>query len=158
MANRVNEFLENIRSLDGLKNAILCGITLSKRNNSAEFFLVTDKAYTVLEEAKAKAEAETIKLYISKQTDRFRPAYGRRLQEFPRQCIFIGTTNETQFLRDVTGNRRFWVVDTPDTPTRDLWEELTPETVALIWAEAVEIYKAGDDAYISFEVENAHII
>lgn len=100
-----------------------------------------------------KAEAETIKLYISKQTDRFRPAYGRRLQEFPRQCIFIGTTNETQFLRDTTGNRRFWVVDTPNDPPRDMWDELTPETVRLIWAEAVELYKAGEELYLPRELE-----
>ena len=100
-----------------------------------------------------KAEAETIKLYISKQTDRFRPAYGRRLQEFPRQCIFIGTTNETQFLRDTTGNRRFWVVDTPNVPARDMWDELTPETIRLIWAEAVEIYKAGEKLYLPRELE-----
>lgn len=100
-----------------------------------------------------KAEAETIKLYISKQSDRFRPAYGRRLQEFPRQCVFVGTTNETQFLRDTTGNRRFWVVDTPNDPTRDLWEELTPETVALIWGEAVQLYKAGEPLYLSRELE-----
>ena len=100
-----------------------------------------------------KAEAETIKLYISKQTDRFRPAYGRRLQEFPRQCIFIGTTNETQFLRDTTGNRRFWVVDTPDTPARSMWDELTPEVVRLIWAEAVEIYKAGEELFLPRELE-----
>ena len=100
-----------------------------------------------------KAEAETIKLYISKQTDRFRPAYGRRLQEFPRQCIFIGTTNETQFLRDTTGNRRFWVVDTPNTPARSMWDELTPETVRLVWAEAVEIYKAGEELFLPRELE-----
>ncbi len=100
-----------------------------------------------------KAEAETIKLYISKQTDRFRPAYGRRLQEFPRQCIFIGTTNETQFLRDTTGNRRFWVVDTPNDPPRDMWEALTPETVRLIWAEAVEIYRKGEKLYLPRELE-----
>lgn len=100
-----------------------------------------------------KAEAETIKLYISKQTDRFRPAYGRRLQEFPRQCIFVGTTNETQFLRDTTGNRRFWVVDTPNDPPRDMWTELTPETVRLIWAEAVEIYKAGEKLYLPRDLE-----
>ena len=100
-----------------------------------------------------KAEAETIKLYVSKQTDRFRPAYGRRLQEFPRQCIFIGTTNETQFLRDTTGNRRFWVVDTPNDPARDMWEELTPDMVRLIWAEAVEIYKQGEKLYLPRELE-----
>ena len=100
-----------------------------------------------------KAEAETIKLYISKQVDRFRPAYGRRLQEFPRQCVFIGTTNEQQFLRDTTGNRRFWVVDTPNEPSRDLWAELTDETVRLIWAEAVELFKKGEKLYLPKEIE-----
>ena len=100
-----------------------------------------------------KAEAETIKLYISKQVDRFRPAYGRRLQEFPRQCVFIGTTNEQQFLRDTTGNRRFWVVDTPNEPSRDLWAELTDETVRLIWAEAVELFKKGEKLYLPKDIE-----
>ena len=100
-----------------------------------------------------KAEAETIKLYISKQVDRFRPAYGRRLQEFPRQCIFIGTTNEMQFLRDTTGNRRFWVVDTPNTPRLSIWDDLTPEVVRLIWAEAVHLYKKGESLFLSPELE-----
>ena len=100
-----------------------------------------------------KAEAETIKLYISKQTDRFRPAYGRRMQEFPRQCIFIGTTNETQFLRDTTGNRRFWVVDTPNEPALDMWDDLTPETVRLVWAEAVELYRKGEKLYLTRDLE-----
>ena len=100
-----------------------------------------------------KAEAETIKLYITKQTDRFRPAYGRRLQEFPRQCIFIGTTNETQFLRDTTGNRRFWVVDTPNDPTKDIWDNLTADTVRRIWAEAVELYKKGEKLYLPKKLE-----
>lgn len=101
-----------------------------------------------------KAEAETIKLFISKTSDRFRPAYGRRLQEFPRQCIFIGTTNETQFLRDMTGNRRFWVVDTPNDPVRDMWEDLTPETVAQIWAEATELFRKGEKLYLPRELES----
>lgn len=100
-----------------------------------------------------KAEAETIKLYVSKQVDRFRPAYGRRLQEFPRQCIFIGTTNESQFLRDATGNRRFWVVDTPNEPTADLWADLTPDMVARVWAEAVEMFKNGEDLFLPKELE-----
>lgn len=100
-----------------------------------------------------KAEAETIKLYISKQTDRFRPAYGRRLQEYPRQCIFIGTTNEMQFLRDTTGNRRFWVVATPNDSTRDMWAELTPDMVRQIWGEAVDIYKRGESRYLPPELE-----
>ena len=100
-----------------------------------------------------KAEVDAIKLYLTKQTDRFRPAYGRRLQEFPRQCIFIGTTNETQFLRDTTGNRRFWVVATPNEPAHDMETDLTPETVRLIWGEAVELYKKGEALYLSPELE-----
>ena len=100
-----------------------------------------------------KAEAESIKLYISKQVDRFRPAYGRRTQEFPRQCIFIGTTNEAQFLRDATGNRRFWVVDTPNDPTSDMWDDLTPDVVRQIWAEAVQRYKDGETLYLPKELE-----
>ena len=102
-----------------------------------------------------KAEAETIKLFISKTSDRFRPAYGRRIQEFPRQCIFIGTTNESQFLRDTTGNRRFWVVDTPNTPERDMWEDLTPETVRLLWGEAVNYFRKGEALFLPPELEAA---
>lgn len=100
-----------------------------------------------------KAEAETIKLYISKQVDRFRPAYGRRLQEFPRQCIFIGTTNEMQFLRDTTGNRRFWVVDTPNEPALDLWSDLCTETVKQIWAEAKDAYEKGEKLFLPRRIE-----
>jgi predicted P-loop ATPase len=100
-----------------------------------------------------KAEAETIKLYISKQVDRFRPAYGRRLQEFPRQCIFIGTTNEMQFLRDTTGNRRFWVVDTPNEPALDIWSDLCTETVKQIWAEAKDAYEKGEKLFLPRRIE-----
>lgn len=100
-----------------------------------------------------KAEAETIKLYISKQSDRFRPAYGRRTQDFPRQCIFVGTTNETEFLRDTTGNRRFWIVDTPSEPELSVWDDLTPDIVRLIWGEAIEAYKQGEELYLSGELE-----
>jgi predicted P-loop ATPase len=100
-----------------------------------------------------KAEVEAIKLFLTKRSDRFRPAYGRRTQEFARQCIFVGSTNEAQFLRDTTGNRRFWVVDTPNEPSLSFWDELTPETVCRIWAEAVEIYKAGEPLYLSKRME-----
>ena len=100
-----------------------------------------------------KAEVEAIKLFLTKRSDRFRPAYGRRTQEFARQCIFVGSTNEAQFLRDTTGNRRFWVVDTPNEPRLNFWDELTPENVRKIWAEAVEIYKAGEPLYLSKRME-----
>lgn len=100
-----------------------------------------------------RSEVEAIKLYISKQTDRYRAAYGRRIQSYPRQCIFVGTTNELQFLRDTTGNRRWWVVDTPNAPAKDLWEDLTPDTVRQIWGEAVQAYKAGEALHLPKELE-----
>jgi predicted P-loop ATPase len=100
-----------------------------------------------------KAEVEQIKMYMSKQVDRYRPAYGRRTQEFPRQCIFVGTTNETQFLRDKTGNRRFWVVDTPNKPPRDMWADLTPEVIQQVWAEAVVLYRKGEPLHLSPDLE-----
>lgn len=101
-----------------------------------------------------KAEEEAIKMYISKKADRFRPAYGRRIQEFPRQCIFIGTTNEQQFLRDPTGGRRWWIVDTPNEPTKDQWEDLTKETVHQIWAEARHLYLKGERIYLPPEIDS----
>ena len=56
--NRLNEYLAEIREQEGLKNAILCGITVSKKENAAEFFLVTDKTYSLREEAAARAISE----------------------------------------------------------------------------------------------------
>lgn len=99
------------------------------------------------------AESNAVKQFISKSSDRYRPAYGRRIQEFPRQCIFIGTTNEMQFLRDSTGNRRFWVVATPNDPARDMWTDLDADTVRQIWAEASHHYHAGETLYLPRELE-----
>lgn len=100
-----------------------------------------------------RAEAETIKLFISKQTDRFRPAYGRRTQSFQRQCIFIGTTNEAQFLRDSTGNRRFWVVGLPNAAKKNLWSDLTPEMIRLLWGEARTYYDTGEELFLPRDLE-----
>lgn len=101
-----------------------------------------------------KAEVEAIKLFISKREDQYRPAYGRQVEIFPRQCIFIGTTNETEFLRDATGGRRYWVVDTPNCDRRaDFGPELTPEIVQQIWAEAYHDYQQGESLYLTDALE-----
>lgn len=101
-----------------------------------------------------KAELESIKHFISKQVDSYRVAYGKRTEVFPRQCVFIGTTNTKDFLSDHTGNRRFWPVDTMLVPaTKNIFEDLTPEEVAQVWAEAVSLYKHGEKLYLSKEVE-----
>lgn len=102
-----------------------------------------------------RAETEQIKLFVSKQEDRFRPAYGRRIRSFPRQCVFWATTNEmSEFLRDNTGNRRFWIVDTPNEATKSVWDDLTPEYVDQLWAEAVSLYKNGETLFLSKEAND----
>jgi len=107
-----------------------------------------------------KADVETIKHFISKRVDRYRVAYGRRLEDFPRQCVFFASTNRLDFLRDPSGNRRFWPIRVHEQdPTKDVFIELSDATPAgryerdQIWAEAVELYKAGEPLYLSPELE-----
>jgi hypothetical protein len=57
-----------------------------------------------------RADAEHVKALLSRQVDRARMAYGRLVTEAPRQCIFVGTTNSQEYLKDTTGNRRYWPV------------------------------------------------
>jgi len=104
--------------------------------------------------ATRKAEAESIKQFISKQEDIYRVAYGRRVSRFPRQCIFIGTTNDQEFLRDKTGNRRFWPVDVgAGKRNKSLWKDMGQFEIDQIWAEAVQVWKDGEPLYLSPEME-----
>lgn len=101
-----------------------------------------------------KAEAETIKHFISKQEDSFRPAYARVSENFKRQCVFVATTNKKDFLTDPTGNRRFWPIEViKDQIKKDVWKELEVE-VPQIWAEAMHLFKDGETLYLSPEAES----
>lgn len=99
-----------------------------------------------------KAELESIKQFISKQTDSYRAAYARRTQERPRQCCFFGTTNDDEFLKDPTGGRRFWPVTVTE-KGREVGDYLTPEVVDQIWAEIVVRYSAGEQWYLDDKIE-----
>ena len=101
-----------------------------------------------------KAELEVTKHFISKKEDRYRVAYGRRIDNFPRQCVFFASTNDKDFLRDPTGNRRFWPVDIYEqVPTKSVFDELEQNVVDQVWAEAVKFYKAGEALYLNPELE-----
>ena len=93
-----------------------------------------------------RAEVEGIKSFITCRTDRFRPAYGRRTVAQPRRCVFAGTTNGTEYLRDGTGNRRFW----PIKCTRIDLEALVRDRYQL-WAEALVRVRAGEPWHITDE-------
>jgi len=108
--------------------------------------------------ATKKAEIESIKHFISKQEDIYRVAYGRRASRFPRQCIFIGTTNDQEFLRDKTGNRRFWPVDVGIIERKkSLWKDMDQHEIDQIWAEAVYIWKNGEQLWLDTELEKIAI-
>jgi predicted P-loop ATPase len=100
-----------------------------------------------------KAEVESIKHFISKQEDVFRPAYARTSETFKRQCVFFGTTNDETPLKDPTGNRRFNPAKVrPFAIQKDVFIHLDAE-VDQIWAEAVALYKSGAKRYLSKEAE-----
>jgi len=85
-----------------------------------------------------RAEVETIKAFLSRRTDRYRPPYGKAYVERPRQGVLIGTTNADDYLRDSTGNRRIWPVRckvaSPD------WVTLNRDQ---LWAEAAARERRG---------------
>lgn len=86
-----------------------------------------------------KAESTKAKQFFSASTDTYRESYGRRTMDVPRQCVFVGTTNQDEYLKDATGNRRYW----PVACTKVDLEQLRAVRDQL-WAEAMFCYQSGD--------------
>lgn len=101
-----------------------------------------------------RSDVEQVKAYLSKQMDIYRAAYGRRVSEHPRQCVFCGTTNEALFLKGDNGNRRFWVIPVNAALRKyHNWHEALTRDRDQLWAEAVHYYKQGERLYLSDELE-----
>ena len=101
-----------------------------------------------------RSDVEQVKAYLSKQVDIYRAAYGRRVTEHPRQCVFCGTTNEALFLKGDTGNRRFWVIPVNAALRKyQNWCEALNRDRDQLWAEAVHYYQQGERLYLSDELE-----
>lgn len=104
-----------------------------------------------------KQETQVIKQFLSKTDDIYRAAYGRRTDKYPRRCVFFGTSNDSEFLKDMTGNRRFWPVDVGVHPAKkSVWQEL-PSEVDQIWAEAYAYWAAGEKLFLPKELEEAAV-
>lgn len=88
----------------------------------------------------SRAEVQKVKQYISSEKDRFRASFDRRARDYPRQVVFIGTTNEAHYLTDGTGNRRFWPVRV-ERPVDLAWLR---ENLDQLYAEAVHYVDAGN--------------
>ena len=94
-----------------------------------------------------KADIEKVKAFITTTDDKYRPSYGRTVESHPRQCVVIASVNgERGYLRDITGNRRFWVVKLKQTEQKRKWH-FTQEEKDQIWAEAKKYYEEGEKLY-----------
>jgi predicted P-loop ATPase len=90
------------------------------------------------------SQVEATKSFISETSDTFRPPYARRTAQFPRQAVFIGTTNESEYLRDRTGNRRYWPVKCSRVDISALAHDRDQ-----LWAEAVHEFRSGTQWHLS---------
>lgn len=105
-------------------------------------------------EAFNKSQTDRIKQFLSMCDDIFRVAYGRRTDRFPRTCVFFGTTNRPEHLRDETGNRRFWPIDVGVTePVKRVYGDLDIEADQ-IWAEAYVRWQLGESLYLPKPIED----
>ena len=105
-------------------------------------------------QAFSRSESNAIKRFITSQEDRTRLAYDRRTSYLKRQCVFAGTTNKSEFLKDETGNRRFWPVAVKkEGRTKSVFEDL-PKERDQIWAEAVVLWRdEKEPLYLTEEEE-----
>lgn len=95
-----------------------------------------------------KADVETLRSFLSRQNDIYRASFGRRPAPHPRQCVFIGTTNaENGYLRDTTGNRRFWPVRVNGQSGKKPWE-ISNYEIKQLWAETLKLYKEGEQLHL----------
>lgn len=91
-----------------------------------------------------RSDVETVKTFISKKEDTYRAAYGRNTMTVPRQCVFFGTTNEQEFLRDRSGSRRWW----PIIVEKDVDFDRLRGNIDQIWAEASVAEASGEKLWL----------
>ena len=95
-----------------------------------------------------KTDVEVVKSFISRSDDKYRASYGVNVESHPRQCIIVGSTNaESGFLRDITGNRRFWPVRISGDGKRKAWQ-MSVYDIEQIWAETLVLYAKGEKLYL----------
>lgn len=100
--------------------------------------------------AMKSSEVEEVKAFISATVDTYRPKYSRNISRFPRQCVFFGSTNNYEFLKDKTGNRRFLPLPVnKESRKKNPFEELTDEYVNQVWAEAYHLYSQDTPIHIT---------
>ena len=138
-----------LKGVQGCRKSTTCAVLGGAWFSDSEIDLASKDKYTQLEgvwvyelsemDAMRRADARALKAFVSSQHDKYRPAYGRNTQEVARSTVFVGTTNDDEFLVDPTGSRRYWVVEVG---------QCAPEALEAdrdqLWAEAAQYAKAGE--------------
>jgi predicted P-loop ATPase len=101
-------------------------------------------------EALGTSTVERLKAFLSREVDRYRPPYGRRAIDSKRQCVFAGTTNNLEYLRDMAGNRRYWPVRCKD---RECDVPGIVRDRDQLWAEAKHRYEQGENWWLTGELQ-----
>lgn len=120
---------------DGIKEF---GSLESARQLAGKWIIESSELEGIKGTSGRKAISEGVKAFLSRSIDNYRAPYGRRAQDHPRQCIFAGTTNQSEIFTDATGNRRFWPVECSTARP----EELRAMRDQL-WAESLHLYNQG---------------
>ena len=143
-------FSDSLQSFDGKDAAeLIQGVWINELPELAAF---------------SKSEVNKIKQFLTKTHDLYRPAYARRVEKRPRRCVFFGSTNDDEFLKDATGDRRYWPVDLDANKAELPISALTSEVVDQIWAEAYQLWKnkevdpylTGESAELALKAQEAH--
>ena len=131
MAKGWNAALGDIHSKDTL-------LTLQR-----SWIVTSDEGFSM-----KKSDADSLKEFLTRTTDVFRLPYEREVMAYPRHCVIWGTTNDPTFLRRQEGNRRYLIVHSED---RVDFGALTDDYVDQVWAEAVALYRAGEELFLDEE-------
>lgn len=116
-----------------------CNEPISNGNNKDFYAVLQGKMLVEIAELDSfsRADIKRIKAIITTGSDRYRPAYGRIAQTFPRTSVFVGTTNEDEYLEDATGGRRFWPIRVENIRLEEIQKDRSQ-----IFAEALHRYRA----------------
>jgi predicted P-loop ATPase len=119
------------------------GITIGDKDSYQNLRRVWIYEFGELSSIKSAKDVERVKSFVSSRSDHYRPSYGKRALDFPRQCVFVGSTNESTYLADKTGNRRFWPFKCGNIDLKSLSRDRDQ-----LWAEAMTRYQSNETWYI----------
>lgn len=128
-------------AFEALGGAFYCSTEINIRDKDAKMLAVSSWIIELAElDSIRRSDRDLIKAFLTQRWDKFRPPFGAEMVKSPRRCVFVGSTNESRYLNDPTGSRRFWPVKCGVSGEIDIPALL--RDCEQIWAEAVALFLA----------------